>query len=469
MIDTSMEIDTSDSTPVAKPSMPVMPENIWLDIFGYLALEEKFKVSSTCRTWYRILADPSLYTHITLDRMEFNTLVLCMHQLCRLAPRIRSFRISNCYSSFISKTTVPVQNTAIMHHFPPLPGMHSLYSRITSLTLPRRREEYRKLGFTLHQEFSRALVVLMEQSQESIKRLEIQDNFLDLEMTELIFCIVRYGRHLEHLLYDNNNDGGFVAPEIVSAITAACPNIQSFCGKHAISDTVLRRMITGWEDLKFVTLAPYQSATMGTKAVSLEGLWSLLECSKVERLELLDLDCISNENVRTLMCRVKNLQSMALNPAATSPTAPHPVVSSSHPFAHLASRFPSLTDPQSSSPSARALPGASVRHLALTKYTSTPLTLPGFGALLKLFPNLESLRFTTNFFTYDHQFQGLTKDIYEEEIILVENMIREEMSDRWPSSSSSPDRASASWIGDWHASVTEEQRLRVNIMRPPPV
>jgi len=45
MIDISMEMDTTDSTPVAKPSMPIMPENIWLDIFGYLALEEKFKVS----------------------------------------------------------------------------------------------------------------------------------------------------------------------------------------------------------------------------------------------------------------------------------------------------------------------------------------------------------------------------------------------------------------------------------------
>ncbi|KAG0202824.1 hypothetical protein BGX28_004773 [Mortierella sp. GBA30] len=465
MTDSRMDVNTPV---VAKPSIPVMPENIWLDIFSYLALEEKFKVSSTCRTWHRILADPSLYTHISLDCMEFNTLVLCMHQICRLAPRVRSLRISNCYSSFISKTTVPVQNTAIMHHFPQQPGMHSLYTHITSFTLPRRREEYRKLGFTLHQEFSRALVVLMEQSQESIKCLEIQDNFLDLEMTELIFCIVRYGRHLEHLLYDNNRDGGFVAPEIVSAITAACPNIRSFCGKHAISDTVLRRMMTGWENLKSVTLAPYQSATMGTKEVSLEGLWSLLECSKVERLELLDLDCISNDNVRTLMQRVKHLQSMVIDPT-TSPTATSPTAVSSphdqHPFAHLASRFPTFAASPSSSSS--ALPGASVRHLTLTKYTSTPLTLPGFGALLKLFPNLESLKFTTNFFTYAHQFHGLTKEIYEEEVILVENMIREEMSDRWPALATSPERASVSWVGEWHAPETEEQRLRMNTMRPP--
>ncbi|KAF9356404.1 hypothetical protein BGX26_005312 [Mortierella sp. AD094] len=449
-----MDVDTSTPALVAKPSMPVMPENIWLDIFSYLTLEEKFKVTSTCRSWHRILADPSLYTHLILDNMEFNTLVLCMQQLCRLAPRIKFFRIANCYSSFISKTTVPVQNTAIMHHFPQQPGMHSLYTHITSFTLQRRREEYLKLGFTLHQDFSRALVELMEQSQESINCLEIQDNFLDLEMTELIFCIVRYGRHLEHLLYDANKDNGFVEPQVVSAITAACRSIQSFRGQHGISDTVLRRMMTGWENLRCITLAPYQSPTLGTREVSLEGLWSLLEYGKIESLELLDLDCMSNDSIQSMLQRVKQLESMSLLPTDHSGT-----VTSNHPFAHHTSHLASTTESQTT-PS-RLLPGASVRHLTLTKYTSSPLTLPGFGALLKLFPNLEMLRFTTNFFTYDHQFQGLTKDIYEEEIAMVERMIRGEMSDRW-----SPERASTCWSGEWHAPMTEEQRLRVGLMLP---
>ncbi|KAI1318654.1 hypothetical protein EDD11_006155 [Mortierella claussenii] len=425
-----------------------MPENIWLDIFSYLSLEEKFKAAGTCRTWHRILADPSLYSHITLDSMEFNTLVLCMQQLCRLAPRIRSLRISNCHSSFISKTTVPVQNTAIMHHFPQQTGMHSLYSHITSFTLPRRREEYRKLGFTLHQDFSRALVALMEQSQESIKCLEIQNNFLDLEMTEMIFCIVRYGRHLEHLLYDCNKDGGFIALEVVSAITAACPGIKSFCGQHAISDTVLRRMMTGWKDLRSVTLAPYQAPSIGTKEVSMEGIWALLECGKVESLELLDLDCISNDNVRIMMERVKQLQATSFERTASSPL--------SHPFAHHHSYFATLPATTPSNP----LPGESVRHLTITKYTSSPLTLPGFCALLKLFPNLQSFHFTTNYFTYDHQFQGLTRDIFDQEIILVERMVQTEMANRW-----GPAASTSSWQGEWDAPVTEDQRLRAGIMR----
>ncbi|ORZ16029.1 hypothetical protein BCR41DRAFT_287460, partial [Lobosporangium transversale] len=88
-----------------------------------------------------------------------------------------------------------------------------------------------------------------------------------------------------------------------------------------------------------------------------------------------------------------------------------------------------------------------------------PLTLPGFGALLKLFPNLETLKFTTNFFTYEHQFQGLTKDIYEKEIAMIGHMILSEMTDRW-----SAEGAASCWIHDWYAPVTEEQRLRAGIM-----
>ncbi|KAF9938096.1 hypothetical protein BGZ65_000455 [Modicella reniformis] len=384
--------------------------------------------------------------------MEFNTLVQCMQQLSRLAPRLRSLCISNCHSSFISKTTVPIQNAAIMHHLPQQQqaGMHSLYSHITSFAPPRRREEYRKLGFTLHQDFSRALMTLMEQSQESIHSLDIHDNFLDLEMTELIFSIVRYGRRLEHLLYDRNRDGGFISPEIVMAIVAACPNIKSFRGLHAISDTVLRKLMTGRQELRSVTLAPYQVPSVGTKEVSMEGLWSLLECRSIETLELLDLDCISNDNLRKMMERVKQLQATSFERTANSPL--------SHPFAHHHSYFATLTPTTPSRP----LPGESVRHLKITKYTSSPLTLPGFGAMLKLFPNLETFSFTTNFFTYDHQFQGLTREIYDKEIELVENMIRTEMKGRWGAS-----RADSSncWQGNWNAQVTEEQRLRAGIMR----
>ncbi|KAG0227145.1 hypothetical protein BGX31_007067 [Mortierella sp. GBA43] len=397
-----------------RSSLPDVPENIWLEIFGYLSLEEKFKAAGTCRTWNRILADPSLYTHIILDNMEFNTLI----------------------------------HTATAHHPFSQSGMFSLHTHITSFTPPRRREEYRKLGFTLHQDFSRALETLMDHSQDSIHTLDIHDNFLDLEMTDLVFCIVRYGRHLEHLLYDRNKDGGFSAPEVVSAITAACPNIKSFHGQHAISDTVLRRIMTGWEELRSLTLTPYQAPSVGTKEVSLEGLWSLLEYGKIESLELLDLDCISNESLDTMMQRVKQLKATSFERTANSPL--------SHPFAHHHSYFASLEPTTPSKP----LPGESVRRLTITKYTSLPLTLPGFQALLQLFPNLESLSFTTNFFTYDYQFRGLPREIFDKEMTLVENAIQKEMTERWGSS-----RAAGCWQGNWDAQVTEEQRLRAGILQ----
>ncbi|KAK3846081.1 MAG: hypothetical protein J3R72DRAFT_343029, partial [Linnemannia gamsii] len=93
-----------------------------------------------------------------------------------------------------------------------------------------------------------------------------------------------------------------------------------------------------------------------------------------------------------------------------------------------------------------------------------PLTLPGFGALLQLFPNLESFKFVTNFFTYDHHFQGLTRNIYEEEIVMVERMVRAEMTDRWGATRGAA-AAAACWEGEWNAVVTEEQRLRASILR----
>ena len=183
----------------------------------------------------------------------------------------------------------------------------------------------------------------------------------------------------------------------------------------------------------------------------MEGIWSLLECGRVESLELLDLDCISNDTLRTMTERVKQLQATSFERVASSPL--------SHPFAHHHSYF--ATAP--STPT-HPLPGSSVRHLTITKYTSIPLTLPGFGDLLKLFPNLESFKLTTNFFTYDHHFQGLSRDIYEAEIVMVERLIRQEMTDRWASSRGAA-AAAACWEGEWSAAVTEEQRLRASILR----
>jgi len=41
-----MDIDpTPLSYPRTSTSLPEMPENIWLDVFGYLSLEEKFRVA----------------------------------------------------------------------------------------------------------------------------------------------------------------------------------------------------------------------------------------------------------------------------------------------------------------------------------------------------------------------------------------------------------------------------------------
>ncbi|KAG0259439.1 hypothetical protein DFQ27_004059 [Actinomortierella ambigua] len=453
------------SRPRSGMPLPHLPENIWLDIFQCLSLEEKIQASRTCRTWHRILADPSLYTHICLDGMEFNKLVGAMRYLVQVAPRLRSLRISRCYSTFIATTTVPVHNSAAAA-LSPYPHFHfqTMHSHISSLTLSRRQEEYQRRGFTLHHQFSVALSQVMEQSQATLQRLEVEGNFLDLEMTSLISSIVCFGHHLETLVYDQNKDEGLVTPEVVSAIMAACPRIQTLGGRHAISDEVLGLMANGWQELRSVTLAPYPAAAVtNPKEASIDALWSLLEKGRIEQLELVDLNCVSNENLATLAERAEHLRTQLArqqyyhhshdHSRATTTTATTATITGSF----LAT---ALEQQGAASAGSMIVPGESVRHLSISKYTSSALTLPGFVSLLKLFPRLQSLSFQTNFVTYDLQFQGLTHGIYEAEIAMVERLVRNEMTQRWGAS------AGDCWRVDWDAPMTDEQRLRHAILNP---
>ncbi|KAF9974884.1 hypothetical protein BGZ73_001624 [Actinomortierella ambigua] len=392
------------SRPRSGMPLPHLPENIWLDVFQCLSLEEKVLASRTCRTWHRILADPSLYTHICLDGMEFGKLVGAMRYLVQVAPRLRSLRISRCYSTFIATTTVP---------------------------------------------FSVALSQVMEQSQQTLRSLELEGNFLDLEMTSLISSIVCFGHHLEHLLYDQNKDEGLVTPEVVSAIMSACPRIRSFGGRHAISDEVLGLMANGWQDLRSVTLAPYPTAAItNPKEASIDALWSLLEKGRIEQLELVDLNCVSNDNLAALAERAEHLRTQARQMYQRSLYARH---QHQHQHHQDASELSSMV----------TVPGESVRHLTLSKFASSALTLPGFVSLLKLFPKLQSFHFQTNFVTYDLQFQGLTHGIYEAEIAMVERLVRNEMTQRRGAAKVA---AGDCWKVDWDAPMTDEQRLRHAIL-----
>src|SRR5690606_34549738 len=126
------------------------------------------------------------------------------------------------------------------------------------------------------------------------------------------------------------------------------------------------------------------SRSNGSKEVSIEGLWSLLEGSHIENLELLDLECVSNENLTCLVERVKNFTSIS-----TDQQQYH------HPLTH---QMMAESRKGSKHSNKKFVPGESIRHLTITKFTSVPLTLPAFGSILKLFPKLESFTLKTNFF-----------------------------------------------------------------------
>ncbi|KAI8335665.1 hypothetical protein EDC96DRAFT_420146, partial [Choanephora cucurbitarum] len=78
-----------------------------------------------------------------------------------------------------------------------------------------------------------------------------------------------------------------------------------------------------------------------------------------------------------------------------------------------------------------------------------PLSLPGFHALVRLFPNLERFSYATNFYTFINQFEGVTPDMYEAERMAVKRFMGTQ--------------ASISYDDQWNQPITIEQRLLAGV------
>ncbi|RUS17756.1 hypothetical protein BC937DRAFT_89524 [Endogone sp. FLAS-F59071] len=427
-----------------------LPDTVISQVFSYVTLEDKFRVAGTCRHWHHLISDPYLWRDVFIHNLEFRPLVLLLRQLCRLSTRLRTLTLSECYSEFIETTTVPVNHALQLHQRP-------LFSLITTLRPERRREEYAQRGFILHQEFSAALMELMGKNEVTLRGLVMRECPLDLEMTDLIPAIVRHGRALETIVYEANNDNGFASKAALEAIITACPNIRTFRGVHAVmSDSVLAKMATGWRRLRSLTisndhfdesgLATGEISGGGTSStcgvISSEAFWNLLiSCQGIEELELLDLDCISNRDLAKYLERVSDIPSSSALTTATSQRAPthrdHLHQHQYHPYRRTVTSRPLR-------PIHR--PGSGITTLHITKYTTTPLSHPGFQSMLALFPNLARLNYMTNFATFDNQFDEITPQIYDGERCAVEDMFAKQATQ-------------VTYMSNWEMPVTSEQRL----------
>ncbi|KAI9246862.1 hypothetical protein BY458DRAFT_446607 [Sporodiniella umbellata] len=92
---------------------------------------------------------------------------------------------------------------------------------------------------------------------------------------------------------------------------------------------------------------------------------------------------------------------------------------------------------------------SSLGHLCVTKYVTPPLSTPGFNDLLRLFPNLASLEYVTNFDTFHHQFEGITPDLFEAERQSVDGVMK---------------RQNMNYVGQWHQPMTHQQRLTASLL-----
>lgn len=390
--------------------------------------------------------------------LEFNTLLLAMQRIVLISPRIRSLSIQGCYSDFIQNTVVPVQ----FSNQPP--NRPLLFSHIKALQPSRRRQEYLKHGFELHNHFSDLFSQLMELGESTLHTIKIANCDLDFEMTEL-FCAIACNAHsLSTFHYINNGDKGLHSSGLLQAIVSGSPKMRHFRGLHAgMNDAVLMTMARHWPDLESLTLCSIKSKDVleltglvsedghefrgasPTGTISNRAFWELLcKCKKLRTLEVHDLACVTNRDLalynslRDGLKEENEKKAMEIYHRKMRPSLAVSSLKHSHPYHHHQKhRKQPLV--------AMDLPGSSLRNLRVTKFITTPLSTPGFCDLLKLFPNLNKFEYATNFYTFNNQFEGVTLDMYDAERSAVAALMEP--------------HTSLTYDGQWNEPITTEQRL----------
>ncbi|KAI8377526.1 uncharacterized protein BYT42DRAFT_347309 [Radiomyces spectabilis] len=206
-----------------------VPETILLQILSYLPLPQRWQVGRVNRTWHRVSLDPYLYRDLLFENLEFKELLWALQRVIDIAPRVRTLTIDRCYSNFIQNIVVPV------HFSNDAPKRPQFFSHIRTLQPARRRQEYLKHGFELHNQFSDAINQLLEMNQNTLVSAKILNCDLDFEMTELFCAIACFGQQLTTFEYANNGDKGLHSSGLLQAIVTSCPNMRHFRGLHAVS------------------------------------------------------------------------------------------------------------------------------------------------------------------------------------------------------------------------------------------
>ncbi|CAO3678118.1 unnamed protein product [Umbelopsis vinacea] len=383
--------------------------------------------------WHMIASDPYLYREVHLEGLEMHNLVLQLRRLGNIATRVRSISLDSCFSQFIQSTVIPVTFASSSPHLP------TLYAHITTLQRVRRKQEY-----------ERCAPPFDGKQSGDFAGNSIQNCNLDLEMTELAFGIIRYGSKLEALTYFDNRDNTFNSAELLTGVIAACPNMRRFKGYHlGIDERVILNVAKYWKNLESFTLSctsretaaghpnlnsPSQATNLTSQGLKPEVLWKLLtSCTSLEELELVDMACVNNDTLAQFVKKIRQ---------DSDPSNHGDVRFQPYKVLHR-SRHGKLGDTQ------RRYPGNCLKSLRIVKYTTSPLTMPGFESILALFPNLRTLQYDTNYMTFDNLYDGLTPQVFEFERQAIERLF--------------DDCGTVTYHGRWHMPITTEQRLMAGI------
>jgi hypothetical protein len=151
----------------------------------------------------------------------------------------------------------------------------------------------------------------------------------------------------------------------------------------------------------------------------------------LKQLELLDLACINNDTLSKFVKQKRQDSNPNLEKSRYQPYKSHYEVR-----------------PVKSKTQQNTSFGFNLESLRIVKYTTSPLTLPGFENIFALFPNLKHLRYETNYTTFDNLYEGVTPHIFEQERKAIERLF---------------DSGSVCYEGEWYMPIITEQRLMAGI------
>ncbi|CAO3621545.1 unnamed protein product [Cunninghamella echinulata] len=428
-------------------SINILPLPLLDQIIQYVPFPDRWETSLVCKRWYESCHDPYLYQHIVLENMELKMMINVLQWITKIQPKVKSFILRNCYSSFLQTTFIPIPFTNPYHHpSSPSPQQQTttFYSPLRNLNTDKRRLEYMKQDYDLYDQLSIILGKLFSansfsfSSSSELTHLEMTGCDLDMAMTDIFIMMMNgVGKNLTTWIDQQNYHSSLIFPstDLLQAFVVSCPHIKHFINdyKH-ITDHVVLTMAKHWYQLTSLSLtsssssstpssfsssstsfhsmklSSNQSTTTNTTTttttpspISSYAFFELiLKCQQLHTLQLDDMDFINQQDLFNML-DWKDKQHLKKYPPSFSSSSSSSL-SRYHPYKNNNSNNNNNNNNNNNINInnkriryyKKNTIGSSLKQLTITKYVTSPLTCHGISNLMVLFPQLEQVHYYTN-------------------------------------------------------------------------